>query len=320
MRHGYKGAFEIAATIDYMFAFAATQGRCAIIISRQPIRPILADEKVLRFLREKNPAAAFGNIGEAAGGDRPGLWNPRSNSGAIRTEQPFRPRGYRPPDGRKPNREDNHERTRPRIPGEPIAEKDEARTPMKMAKKKTAATRSWPPNGRKRFDHRPTPARQGQIRRGLRYDLRTSPTECPAPSFVHQGRHAHGERDLIEKHFGAICQFYTLGEGFTWETQDRGARSQWRQRRGRRQRSSSATNATPWCSSTRSHARCATTTSDAPQVVRFLKEEKPHMHACGPDRPQRKEDLIEIADLVTEMELVKHPFRSGIKGQKGVEF
>lgn len=33
-----------------------------------------------------------------------------------------------------------------------------------------------------------------------------------------------------------------------------------------------------------------------------------------------KEDLIEIADLVTEMELVKHPFRSGIKGQKGVEF
>jgi cob(I)alamin adenosyltransferase len=34
----------------------------------------------------------------------------------------------------------------------------------------------------------------------------------------------------------------------------------------------------------------------------------------------RPEDLIEIADLVTEMALVKHPFRSGIKAQIGVEF
>ena len=33
-----------------------------------------------------------------------------------------------------------------------------------------------------------------------------------------------------------------------------------------------------------------------------------------------KEEIIEIADLVTEMELIKHPFRSGIKAQIGVEF
>jgi len=33
-----------------------------------------------------------------------------------------------------------------------------------------------------------------------------------------------------------------------------------------------------------------------------------------------KEELIEIADLVTEMELIKHPFRSGVKAQIGVEF
>jgi cob(I)alamin adenosyltransferase len=33
-----------------------------------------------------------------------------------------------------------------------------------------------------------------------------------------------------------------------------------------------------------------------------------------------KDELIEVADLVTEMELIKHPFRSGIKGQAGVEF
>ncbi len=33
-----------------------------------------------------------------------------------------------------------------------------------------------------------------------------------------------------------------------------------------------------------------------------------------------KDELIEIADLVTEMELIKHPFRSGVKAQRGVEF
>ncbi len=39
MRHGYKGAFEIAATVDYLFAFAATTGLSATIISRRSIRP-----------------------------------------------------------------------------------------------------------------------------------------------------------------------------------------------------------------------------------------------------------------------------------------
>jgi cob(I)alamin adenosyltransferase len=59
---------------------------------------------------------------------------------------------------------------------------------------------------------------------------------------------------------------------------------------------------------------------DIAEVVRFLKEEKPHMTHVVLTGRNAKEDLIEIADLVTEMELVKHPFRSGIKAQKGVEF
>ena len=59
---------------------------------------------------------------------------------------------------------------------------------------------------------------------------------------------------------------------------------------------------------------------DIAEVVRFLTEEKPPLtHVCLTGR-NAKEELIEVADLVTEMTLIKHPFRSGIKGQQGVEF
>ena len=59
---------------------------------------------------------------------------------------------------------------------------------------------------------------------------------------------------------------------------------------------------------------------DINEVVQFLAEEKPHMTHVVCTGRNAKDDLIEIADLVTEMELIKHPFRSGIKAQIGVEF
>jgi cob(I)alamin adenosyltransferase len=59
---------------------------------------------------------------------------------------------------------------------------------------------------------------------------------------------------------------------------------------------------------------------DVAEVVRFLKEEKPHMTHVVLTGRNAKEELIEAADLVTEMELIKHPFRSGIKAQVGVEY
>ncbi|WOS61278.1 cobaltochelatase subunit CobN [Sinorhizobium fredii] len=80
MRHGYKGAFEIAATVDYMFAFAATTGAVRDHHFEAAYRAFIADEKVLDFLRGKNPAA-LAEIAERflEAVDR-GLWNPRSNS------------------------------------------------------------------------------------------------------------------------------------------------------------------------------------------------------------------------------------------------
>ncbi|MEL0023409.1 MAG: cob(I)yrinic acid a,c-diamide adenosyltransferase, partial [Alphaproteobacteria bacterium] len=56
------------------------------------------------------------------------------------------------------------------------------------------------------------------------------------------------------------------------------------------------------------------------EVLAFLQEHKPPMTHVVLTGRNAADELIEIADLVTEMTLVKHPFRSGIKAQIGVEF
>ena len=56
------------------------------------------------------------------------------------------------------------------------------------------------------------------------------------------------------------------------------------------------------------------------EVIDFLTNSKPEMTHVVLTGRNAAEELIEIADLVTEMSLVKHPFRSGIKAQIGVEF
>ena len=59
---------------------------------------------------------------------------------------------------------------------------------------------------------------------------------------------------------------------------------------------------------------------DIDMVVELLLSRKPAMtHVCLTGR-NAKPELIEAADLVTEMSLVKHPFKEGVKAQKGVEF
>ena len=59
---------------------------------------------------------------------------------------------------------------------------------------------------------------------------------------------------------------------------------------------------------------------DVNEVVAFLRDHKPHMTHVVLTGRNAKDELIEHADLVPEMELIKHPFRSGIKAQIGVEF
>ena len=55
------------------------------------------------------------------------------------------------------------------------------------------------------------------------------------------------------------------------------------------------------------------------EVVAVLQAQPPDLHVIVTGR-NAKPELIEIADLVTEMAMVKHPFRSGVKAQTGIEF
>jgi cob(I)alamin adenosyltransferase len=58
---------------------------------------------------------------------------------------------------------------------------------------------------------------------------------------------------------------------------------------------------------------------DTAEVVAALAARPPMKHVVVTGR-NAKDELIEVADLVTEMEQVKHPFRAGVKAQKGIEF
>ena len=80
MRHGYKGAFEMAATVDYLFAFAAT-ARCVRDHHFDAVfDAYLGDEDVCAFLEDHNPAALREMSERLLEAQARGLWRPRLNS------------------------------------------------------------------------------------------------------------------------------------------------------------------------------------------------------------------------------------------------
>ncbi|MGE4248681.1 MAG: cobaltochelatase subunit CobN [Parvibaculaceae bacterium] len=79
-RHGYKGAFEIAATVDYMFAFAATTGAVRSHHFDLAYDAFLADEATRDFIARNNPAALVEISERLEEAIARGLWTPRSNS------------------------------------------------------------------------------------------------------------------------------------------------------------------------------------------------------------------------------------------------
>ena len=84
MRHGYKGAFEIAATVDYLFAFAATARAVSDRHFDAVYEAYVEDEQVADFMQAANPDAARDTAARLLEALERGLWRPRSNSAAGR--------------------------------------------------------------------------------------------------------------------------------------------------------------------------------------------------------------------------------------------
>jgi cobaltochelatase CobN len=82
MRHGYKGAFEMAATVDYLFAFAATTRAVADHHFDAVFDAYIADPHVRDFISEANPAALREMSERLLEAQDRGLWKPKSNTAA----------------------------------------------------------------------------------------------------------------------------------------------------------------------------------------------------------------------------------------------
>ena len=143
------------------------------------------------------------------------------------------------------------------------------------------------------------------------------------PSAVVQfikGGMSTGERDLIQEHVSDRCKFFTMGEGFTWETQDKERDILMTRRAWDLSKQLIANPEIKMVLLDEINISLRYGYLPVEEVVEFLTEHKPedtHVILTGRNA---SEQLIEIADLATEMEMLKHPFRSGVKAQKGIEF
>ena len=127
-----------------------------------------------------------------------------------------------------------------------------------------------------------------------------------------------GERHVLAR-FPELVTMKAMGEGFTWDTQDRqrdiaAARAAWE--------AAKAMIADPAYELVLLDELNIVLRYDylpIEEVAATLKGKRRDLHVVVTGR-NAKPELIELADLVTEMTLVKHPFRSGVKAQKGIEF
>ena len=129
-----------------------------------------------------------------------------------------------------------------------------------------------------------------------------------------------GERKLLTERFSNECTFVVSGEGFTWETQDRARDIAAAQAGWERAKEIIMDERIRFVLLDEINIALRYDYLDIDEVADFLLNKKPHMtHVCLTGR-NAKPELIEVADLVTEMNLIKHPFKDGVKAQLGVEF
>ncbi len=133
-----------------------------------------------------------------------------------------------------------------------------------------------------------------------------------------KGKWETGERGVLAR-FPDLVTIRTMGEGFTWETQDRArdisaARAAWEQAIQMMEDPS-------YRLILLDELNIVLRYDYLPieDVVAKLKSRRPGLHVVVTGR-NAKDEMIAAADLVTEMTMVKHPFRDGVKAQAGIEF
>ena len=205
---------------------------------------------------------------------------------------------------------------------DPISDTDLERHAAKMAKIKAArdkimATKS----GEKGLILVLTGAGKGKSSSGFGMILRciAHGMPCAVVQFI-KGAWDTGERRLLTENFSHLCQFHAMGEGFTWETQDKArdiaaARAGWEKAKELIRNPDIRLELLDEINIALRYDYL-----DLDEVLTFLAEEKPPLTHVVLTGRNAKDGLIEMADLVTEMTVVKHPFRAGIKAQAGVEF
>lgn len=138
-----------------------------------------------------------------------------------------------------------------------------------------------------------------------------------------KGKWQTGERDALER-FGDRVTVKVSGEGFTWDTQDRArdiraAEAGWAMAKDMIEACRGENPAYDMILLDELNIVLRYDYLDIDEVVEVLKNRPPDLHVIVTGR-NAKEQLIDAADLVTEMTMVKHPFRAGVRAQKGIEF
>ena len=202
------------------------------------------------------------------------------------------------------------------------AETEAARHAAKMAKIKVARDRMMATKeGEKGLVIVHTGSGKGKSSSGFGMILRcvAHGMPCAVVQFI-KGAWDTGERRLLTTHFADLCQFHAMGEGFTWETQDKArdiaaARAGWEKAKELIRNPEIRMVLLDEINIALRYDYL-----DLAEVLDFLAAEKPPLTHVVLTGRNAAPELIEAADLVTEMTLVKHPFRGGIKAQPGVEF
>jgi cob(I)alamin adenosyltransferase len=126
------------------------------------------------------------------------------------------------------------------------------------------------------------------------------------------------ERDALAT-FGDMVSWHTMGEGFTWETQDLKRDVAAAERAWAKSLELMADPSFGLVILDELNIALRYEYLDLATVIAALRDRRPGLHVVVTGR-NAKPDLIEAADLVTEMTLVKHHFAAGVKAQPGIEF